>query len=61
MSVLLSLTVVDLLILKFISVITFQSTMATKWGICSAGNIAREFVNALVSLPKAEHEVGLSF
>lgn len=31
--------------------------MATRWGIASAGKISHDFVTALATLPKEEHEV----
>lgn len=36
---------------------TPAATMATRWGICSAGKISHDFCVALKSLPSEEHQV----
>lgn len=35
-----------------------KSSMATRWGICSAGKISHDFLVALRTLPSADHQVG---
>ena len=34
-----------------------QTSMALRWGICSAGKISHDFVVGLKSLPETEHQV----